>query len=269
MKAPVETAERHSHVAGVDVVWRQAGDAPILYLHGVPAAGWQWEPFLARTGGIAPDLPGFGRSGKPADFEYTIAGYDRFIEAFCDNLGLERVSLVMHDWGSVGLAFAQRLPERIERLVLFTSVPFLPGYRWHPVARVWRTPLLGELFMGFSSKWAFRRISAESNVTPGPLPDWFIDRVWEHNDHGTQRAILRLYRSAPEHVLEQAGAKLGDVRAPALVLWPTGDPYIPEKFGRPYADALGGQSELELVDAGHWSWLDRPELVDQVARFLG
>ncbi len=56
--------------------WRQAGDAPILYLHGVPAAGWTWEPFLARSGGIAPDLPGFGRSGKPGDFDYSIPGYD-------------------------------------------------------------------------------------------------------------------------------------------------------------------------------------------------
>ena len=139
MKAPVEIAERHTEVGGVDVLWRQAGDAPILYLHGVPVPGWQWEPFLARCGGIAPDLPGFGRSGKPGDFDYTIAGYDRFVEQFCDHAGLERVSLVMHDWGSVGLAFAQRRPERVERLVLSSCVPFVPGYRWHRVARIWRT----------------------------------------------------------------------------------------------------------------------------------
>jgi len=80
----MEIAERQGQIAGIDVLWRVAGDAPILYLHGVPAAGWHWEPFLARTGGIAPDLPGFGRSGKPGDFDYTIAGYDRFIESFCD-----------------------------------------------------------------------------------------------------------------------------------------------------------------------------------------
>ena len=97
MNRPVETAERHTEVGGVEVLWRQAGDAPILYLHGVPAAGWHWEPFLSRTGGIAPDLPGFGRSGKPGDFDYTIPGYDRFLEVLCDEVGLERVTLVMHD----------------------------------------------------------------------------------------------------------------------------------------------------------------------------
>jgi pimeloyl-ACP methyl ester carboxylesterase len=265
--------EKRGEVGGLEVAWLEAAEegspAPILYLHGVPTGSWEWLRFLELTGGVAPDLPGFGSSAKPGDFDYSIAGYDRFIEAFADSLGFDRLSLVVHDWGGVGLAFAQRFPERIERLVLFTCVPFLPGYRWHRVARIWRTPLLGELFMGFGSKWAFRRFSAEANVTPGPLPDWFVDRAWKDNDHGTQRAILRLYRSAPEDVLARAGERLGELRAPALILWPTRDPYIPEKFGQAYADALGGEAELELVDAGHWSWLDRPELIERAAAFLG
>ena len=52
--------------------------------------------------------------------------------------------------------------------------------------------------------------------------------------------------------------------------WPTRDPYIPAGFGQAYADALGGETDLEIVEeAGHWSWLDRPELIDRAARFLG
>ena len=35
--------------------------------------------------------------------------------------------------------------ERIERLVVTNAIPFLPGYRWHYMARIWRTPILGEL----------------------------------------------------------------------------------------------------------------------------
>ena len=75
----------------------------------------------------------------------------------------------MHDWGAVGLALAQRRPERIERLVMFTTVPFLPGYRWHRVARGWRTPLVGELMMGFTTRWALAaRAAARSSPTaPG------------------------------------------------------------------------------------------------------
>jgi pimeloyl-ACP methyl ester carboxylesterase len=264
----VEIVERTSEVDGLEVHWRQAGSSPLLYVHGVPTGSWEWEPFLARTGGVAPDLPGFGSSAKPGDFDYSIAGYDRFLESFCGAVGLDRLSLVVHDWGGVGLAFAQRFPERIERLVVFATVPLLPGYRWHRIARVWRTPLAGELFMGLSTKVSLRLISRESNATPGPMPEEFIDRAWKHFDHGTQRAILRLYRSAPEEVLARAGERLGDLRCPALILWPDKDPYIPAEFGQRYADALGGQVELEMVNAGHWSWMDRPELIERTAQFL-
>jgi pimeloyl-ACP methyl ester carboxylesterase len=258
MNRRVEIAERHTDVGGVDVLWRHAGDAPILYLHGVPAAGWQWEPFLARTGGVAPDLPGFGRSGKPGDFDYTIPGYDRFLESFCDATGLERVTLVMHDWGSVGLAFAQRLPERVERLVLTSCVPFVPDYRWHRVARGWSTPLLGELLMGFTTRRAFRR----------ELPAEIADRAFDEFDHGTQRAVLRLYRASPPEVLARHGERLGELRCPALIEWPTRDPYIGAEFGRRLADALGGEVQLAEVEAGHYPWLDRPELIDRVAAFV-
>lgn len=255
----MEIADRHGSIAGVDVHWRVAGDAPILYLHGVPTAGWGWDPFLARSGGIAPDLPGFGRSGKPGDFDFTIGGYDRFIEAFCDELGLERVALVMHDWGSVGLAFAQRLPARVERIVLTSCVPFVEGFHWHRVARAWRTPVLGELTMGFTNRRAFRRT----------LPAELADRSYDEFDHGTQRAVLSLYRSSPPERLARAGDRLGELRQPALIEWPTRDPYISPEFGQRLADALGGPTELNMLDAAHYPWLERPEMIERVATFVG
>jgi pimeloyl-ACP methyl ester carboxylesterase len=261
----MQIAERTGRIRGLEASWREAGDAPVLYVHGVPTASWEWIPFLERTGGFAPDLPGFGRSGKPGGFDYSIAGYDRFLGDFCDSAGLTRFSLVVHDWGAVGLALAQRMPERIERLVLLSCVPLLPGYRWHRVARVWRRRPLGELFMGLSTRVGLKLLSRESNATPGPLPDEFLDRAWRDFDHGTQRAILSLYRSAPEDELARAGERLGEIKAPALILWPTKDPYLDERFGSAYADALGGETTLELVDGGHWTWLDCPEVIDQVA----
>ena len=224
-------------------------------------------PFLERTGGIAPDLPGFGSSEKRPDFDYSIAGFDRWIESFVDAAGLDRLSLVVHDWGSVGLAFAQRFPERIERLVLLNCVPFLPGYRWHWVARIWRTPVLGELFNATSTKWAFRQVSRQSNALPGPLPDSWLDRFWPDYDRGTRRAILGLYRSSPPDELARAGRQLGALRCPALVLWGTRDPYIGERFGQLYAEALGGVRLETFEDAGHWSWLG-PDLIDRTAEFL-
>ena len=143
------------------IFWREApSDAtPVLYVHGVPDSSDNWVPFLERAGGIAVDLPGFGRSAKRGDLDFSIAGYDRFLEHFLDHLDVDRLRLVVHDWGAAALAFAQRFPERIERLVVVDAVPLLPGYRWHPTARVWRVPLLGEALMGATSSWSLRRLA--------------------------------------------------------------------------------------------------------------
>ena len=266
--------EQRAVIAGVETFWRQAehpgGSAPALFVHGVPTNSDMWLPLLEAAGGVALDLPGFGRSGKPADFDYSIPGYDRFLEAFLEHTGLDRFSLVVHDWGgALGLAAAQRLHERLDRLVVFNSLPILPGYRWHRIARVWRTPLAGEMAMGFTFRLSMKWILREATPRRGSMPEDFIDSAYDHFDHGTQRAILRLYRSAPPEVLERWGRGLHEITAPALVVWGMQDPYIPAPFGQAYADALGGETRLELVeDAGHWCWLDRPELVDTAAEFL-
>jgi pimeloyl-ACP methyl ester carboxylesterase len=244
-------------------------DPPVLYLHGVPTNGDDFEPFLERTGGFAPDLPGFGRSAKRADFDYSIDGYRRWLGRLVEDLGLERLQLVVHDWGSVGLALAQDRPELVERLVVIDAVPFFSGYRWHRIARLWRTPLVGELVMGTTTRWGFKQISREATSSPGPAPDDLIDRVWEHFDQGTQRAILKLYRSAPPDALERAGARLGELRCPALVLWGADDPYLATSLAQRFADHLGGPATVEVVEgANHWPWIDKPEVVDRVARFL-
>jgi pimeloyl-ACP methyl ester carboxylesterase len=271
--AAVALTENHAQVGDVDVFWREAPvpdeRAPVLYVHGNPTNSDDWIPFLERTGGLAPDLPGFGRSGKPAHFDYSIEGYSNALEVFLAGRGVERYSLVVHDWGAAALGLAQRAPERVERLVIINSVPLLPGYRWHRLARIWRTPLAGEIFMGLSTRWGFKQISREGTAGPGPAPDELIDRVWDHFDHGTQRAILKLYRSAPASVLERAGDHLGDLRCPALIVWGQDDPYIPASFATRFADALGGDTRVELLPGvSHWPWIDDPGVIDTVANFL-
>jgi pimeloyl-ACP methyl ester carboxylesterase len=260
--------ERRAEIDGLSTFWLETGREPILYVHGVPDDADVWRPFLERTGGRALDLPGFGRSAKPADFPYSIDGYSAFVERFLDEVGLERASLVMHDWGAAALGFAQRRPERVDRVVLINAVPLLRGYSWHRMARLWRIPVVGELTMGFTTKWGLRR-SAK-----GWLPQVddqarreFVDRIWERFDHGTQRAILKLYRSAPENELARAGERLAEIGGPALVVWGGADEFLPTEFAEGYAEALGG--ELAVVEgAGHWPWLDRPEVIDRVAAFV-
>ncbi len=267
--------EEHSgEVDGQPVVWRSAagtpGRAPVLFVHGVPTSGADWIPFLERTGGLAPDLLGFGRSGKGGQNEYSLEGIARFVGRFLDEVvptRPERVRLVVHDWGSAALAWAARNPERVERLVVIDAVPLLPGYRWHRVARLWRTPLVGEMAMGLTLRPVFER--GLRPAFAGPVPRDFVTRVMADYDQGTQRAILRLYRSAPEAYLASRINDLSHLVAPALVVWGARDPYIPSRFGDSYAAELGGAADVVHVDgAGHWPWLDRPDVIDTIATFL-
>jgi pimeloyl-ACP methyl ester carboxylesterase len=264
--------ERRAKIAGLEIFWREgaaAGDGtPTLYVHGVPSNADEWTPFLEQTGGAALDLPGFGRSEKPMHFDGSIGAYNAFLQAFIAQLGWERFNLVVEDWGALALVTAQELHERVNRVVIINSVPLLPGYKWHRLARVWRTPFIGELAMGLTTKSIAKRLSREARPGNKELPDEMIESIWEHFDHGTQRAILKLYRAAPPKVLEEAGERFAQLTAPTLVIWGEQDPYIPTRFGALYSETIPN-ARLELLpDAGHWPWLDRPDVIDMTANFL-
>jgi pimeloyl-ACP methyl ester carboxylesterase len=55
---------------------------------------------------------------------------------------------------------------------------------------------------------------------------------------------------------------------PGLVVWGAKDPYIPRSFGQAQAQALGRAELFELPDAGHWPWLDRPDVIGRVTDFV-
>ena len=250
----VEVAGWHDEPWPVFVREADGDGTPILWVHGVPTSSDDWVPFLERAGGIAPDLPGFGRSSKRGDGDFTLGGYGRFPGPLLDALGVDRVRLVVHDWGAAALTWAAANPERIERLVVIGSVPLLPGYHWHRVARLWRTPAVGEVAIGLTTGFALRR----------SLPGRLGAEAAEHFDVGTQRAILRLYRSAPPGFLADAGRDLGALRdVPSTVVWGGRDPYLPVEFAHRYAAALDADVRV-FDDLGHWLWAEDPAAFEAI-----
>jgi pimeloyl-ACP methyl ester carboxylesterase len=267
----VQVAEHTIELAGAPAFYRSAAAelAPILYLHGSLTSSDDWTVLLEQTGGIAPDLVGFGRSGKAANLDYSLAGLANFIELFLDHLGVATVNMVAHDWGAgAGLVFAQRHPQRVARLVLIDALPLLDGFRWHRLARVWRTPGLGELAMGATTRSALRRLLRRGYADPSALPKARFEAVWQQFDQGTQRAVLRLHRSASEAALARAGARLDALAMPSLVLWGERDPWLPASLADAYGGRLRDARVAIVPDAGHWPWLERPELAERIAGFV-
>jgi len=99
---------------------------PLLFLHGNPTSCYLWRnvmPFLfSMRRNIAMDLIGMGQSDKP-DIPYRVFDHADYVEAFIDTLGLQRLGVVLHDWGGfAGLRFAARHPERVSSIVMMENV---------------------------------------------------------------------------------------------------------------------------------------------------
>ena len=134
---PVIDGVRRSRVRarGVDFHVTQAGPAdgtPVLVLHGWPQHHYEFRDLLADPPQglriIAPDLPGYGWSG-PAPHRWQKEQVVSDVLALLDQLGVQRVVLVGHDWGGwIGHLLALRAPERVSAFLALNII--------HP----WNTP---------------------------------------------------------------------------------------------------------------------------------
>jgi len=245
---------------------------PVLFVHGNPTNAEDWEPFLSRLEEsrrcLAPDLIGWGKSDRPTDFRWTMDNLAAFLLGFLDALAIARFDLVVHDWGGIGLLAAQQRPTAVGRVVVINSLPWTSDYRWHWLARLWRRRGLGELMLAtitrFSTRQALRQATRNAKARRE-----LADRIHDHLDAGTKRAILELYRDADPEKVGERGRDLDKLTGPALVVWGDRDPCIGPQFAELLGQKLGAAARVEhFPDAGHWVWLDRPDAVEMVARFL-
>lgn len=265
--------EHTTTIDDVPVFYRSAGEGSVdrgpLYLHDAVTSSDDLLPFLARTGGIAPDLIGFGRSGKGGHLDYSPEGLTSFLTRLVSELALERTAVVGHGWGgALALTMALQDPSRVERLVLIDAVPLLEGFSWHGAARLWRRPVVGELVMGATPRRELTRQLRKGTMRAHAWTAQRLDAVWEQFDQGTQRALLRLHRGADESHLAELGRDLDTLRQPTLVVWGERDPWFAPKFADAYGSALPAARVERIADAGHWPWLDQPGVIDLVAEFL-
>lgn len=255
-------------IDGIRCVVRASGPQmdreAVVFVHGNPGSSEDWLDLLAHVGdfgrAIAPDMPAFGKSERPRQFEYSVPGYAAYLDEILKTLGIDRVHLVLHDFGGAwGVQWAVDHPTQIASFTFF-NIGILPGYSWHTVAKLWRVPIVGEIMQALSNRSGFKRVLNAGN--PKPFPEAFLDRMYDDTDAGLKRAQLALYRATSdfETLSCAAEATLAPLGLPVLVIWGEGDPFISPKFAAIQAERLGAQVH-RVPTAGHWAMVDEPDQI--------
>jgi haloalkane dehalogenase len=152
-------------VDGVRMHYVEAGVGdPVLFLHGNPTSSFLWRNVMAHVEPvgrvIALDLPGFGQSGN-SRAGYTLQEQQRYVDGFIAALGLQELTLVMHEWGSVlGLDYARRFEHNVKGVVLIEAI-VPPRY---PVASYDDIGPAGNLLRRFRDPVEGRRLLITENV---------------------------------------------------------------------------------------------------------
>jgi pimeloyl-ACP methyl ester carboxylesterase len=245
----------------------------VVFVHGNPGSRTDWTALVSAVGAlgraVALDMPGFGQADKPRRLPYEVLSYARFLQGAMAQLGIERAHLVLHDFGGpFGLMWGLEHPDSWASVVLI-NVGILPGYRWHTMARRWRTPVLGELMNAWIPRWVWRRAMQSQN--PKGLPPEFVDKMHHDFDRGTRRAVLALYRATdkPARLASELGPQIAALRKPALVVWGGKDPYASVQYAERQREFFDVEDLVIVPDSGHWPFIDDPEPVEQaVVSFL-
>lgn len=239
----------------------------VVFVHG-NNAGAKWDPLLMPVAGftrvVAPEMPGFGAADKPAQWPYTVTAYAAHLGAILDQLGVNRVHLVAHDFGGPwALAWAVDHLDSVASITLINT----PVVIDHFAAKLWRTPVLAETLWRIANPAVLRRVLANSD--PGLPPD-ALNSIAEHMfARGTPDAVLKLYRSTGPNALAPCIDRLTEYEGDVLVVWGAEDRYVPYPQTDDYRRIFRNCEVQPVPGAGHWPWLEQPDAVaGHVTTFL-
>jgi len=255
----------------------------VLCLHGNPTWSFLYRDFLTglsdRTRVVAPDLIGFGLSQKLAEpADYSIEGHVDDVSALVESLDLQRITLVMQDWGGpIGLGVALRHPERIRALVVMNTVGFRPPGDGIPLPfRMLRIPVLGEqLVQGlglFHRAFVPLGIARDERRQRNVLAAYEgVQDTWD--DRAGALAFPRLIPVDPEdptaELLQQTDQYLQEFSGPVLILWGMRDPVFSKGVLEEWRQRFPAAPVVEVEDAGHFLQEDAAErIVPRIRQFL-
>ena len=274
---PARTLE----VDGGRMAYVDHGEAgsPILCVHGNPSWSFLYRRVVEHFGEdhrvVAPDHIGCGRSDKPQGWSYRVADHVANLEKLVEELDLQDITLVCHDWGgAIGMGVAGRQPSRFKRLVVMNTAAFHLPLLPLRIA-VCRVPGFGALairgfnaFAGAATKMAVERPmdAATRAAFLAPYRDW-----------ASRIATLRFVQDIPMRpghpsweTMQTIEKNLSKLRSkPLLAMWGMQDWCFTPAFLDRWLEHFPDAQVERYADAGHYTLEDAHErILPRMRRFL-
>lgn len=269
------------NVSGSFMAYRSMGDRKnptALFLHGNPTSSYIWRnimPIVSEVAFcVAPDLIGFGQSGKP-DISYRFRDHIAFLDAFLAELEIEDAYVVAQDWGTA-LAFelAARRPAFVRGLAFMEFIR--PMKSWDEFHQL---PAAREIFRKFRTAGIGEDLILTGNTFVEKILPGSIRRALDDEEMDVYRApfvearsripTLRFPRELPiegtpadvHELLTTAHAALKESTYPKLLLVGTPGALVSPAFAREFVSMLKNCALIELGDGAHYLQEDHPEAI--------
>lgn len=271
-----EESGRYIVVDGIKtfVLDRGSGEA-VFCIHGVPTSSFLYRKMIrALSGmgfrGVSVDLPGFGLSERPDDFDYSFPGFARFLAKAIEVLDLNKFHLVVHDVGGpVGFALAAANQEKILSLTILNTWIDVVNFKKPLPMRPFEKPLLGDIQLAsiqYPTWYLMFNTMGLYDTFQVPKEDIFayVDLL-KREDGG--RAFLKVMRNyeCSEEFRDLCLKAVQNASYPIQAIWGAEDPGLTfEHYGKEIQDAASLE-HVHKLKARHFL---QEEKWQEIAEFI-
>lgn len=286
--SPADTFEGVTHdidglsVYCVDTAPAASASPTVVAVHGIPESSAAWRDVAAEVGDSArmviPDLPGFGRSDKPANYDYSLARQSRLLETLLERVVPEApIHLAVHDIGGpIGLMWAMRNPDRVASLLILNTTMFHEHFRPPAMALKSLVPVIGPgaVAAALSRESEFKRRFLRPCARP--IDPATLDELYDpYRRPDACRAAALTWSAYKRGLGEMVHARraLPRITAPTTALFGARDPYCTPVNARAFAARIPNARLRLLDDVGHFTPTEAPtevacELMSLVQRAM-